>query len=487
MPLVPAKCPECGGLVEVDNEKRAGLCQHCGQPFVIEDAIQTFNTYYQTTNNYNTTHNYGDGAVINVYENKNSISALMERAFLFLEDGDFVQATDYFDKVLDIEPGHAEAYLGKLMAELRIRKQDELKNCACPFDNNNNYQKVLRFSDSSLKEKLISYIDFINTRNEDQRLEHERQAELSRREAEQKRIEAINFHKQKIQQCSSYSARISTGYGNTIGIKYDGHLIAVGDKANLGKIKTWKDIVAVSVGNCNTIGLKSNGTVVSVGNNYNGQCDVRDWTDIIAVSAGHLHTVGLKSNGTVIVTKYKKHLSDIVFDGFKPYNYGQFNIENWMNIVAIAAGFKYTVGLISDGTVVATGDNEHGCCNVKNWTDIIGVSAGLLHTVGLKSNGTVVAVGDNRNGQCDVSKFTDIVAISAGRTHTVGLKSDGTVVAVGNNRDGQCDVSDWVDIVAIFAGDVHTVGLKSDGTVVATKYKGENYSGACDVENWKLF
>lgn len=71
MPLVPAKCPECGGLVEVDSDKRAGLCQHCGQPFVIEDAIQTFNTYYQTTNNYNTTHNYGDGAVVNVYEDKN--------------------------------------------------------------------------------------------------------------------------------------------------------------------------------------------------------------------------------------------------------------------------------------------------------------------------------------------------------------------------------------------------------------------------------
>ena len=35
MPLTPAKCPECGGLVEVDSDKRAGLCQHCGQPFVI--------------------------------------------------------------------------------------------------------------------------------------------------------------------------------------------------------------------------------------------------------------------------------------------------------------------------------------------------------------------------------------------------------------------------------------------------------------------
>lgn len=71
MPLVPAKCPECGGLVEVDNEKRAGFCQHCGEPFVIEDAINTFNTYYNTTNNYNTTHNYGDGAVVNIYEDEN--------------------------------------------------------------------------------------------------------------------------------------------------------------------------------------------------------------------------------------------------------------------------------------------------------------------------------------------------------------------------------------------------------------------------------
>ena len=81
MPLVPAKCPECGGLVEVDNEKRAGLCQHCRQPFVIEDAIQTFNTYYQTTNNYNTTHNYGDGTVVNVYED-NSKDFIIEAGVL---------------------------------------------------------------------------------------------------------------------------------------------------------------------------------------------------------------------------------------------------------------------------------------------------------------------------------------------------------------------------------------------------------------------
>ena len=62
------------------------------------------------------------------------------------------------------------------------------------------------------------------------------------------------------------------------------------------------------------------------------------------------------------------------------------------------------------------------------------------HTVGLKSDGTVVAVGENDDGQCDVSEWTDIVAISAGSYHTVGLKSDGTVVAVGEDDDGQCGV-----------------------------------------------
>lgn len=36
------------------------------------------------------------------------------------------------------------------------------------------------------------------------------------------------------------------------------------------------------------------------------------------------------------------------------------------------------------------------------------ISAGSKHTVGLKSDGTVVAVGDNDHGQCDVGAWSDI-------------------------------------------------------------------------------
>jgi hypothetical protein len=59
------------------------------------------------------------------------------------------------------------------------------------------------------------------------------------------------------------------------------------------------------------------------------------------------------------------------------------------------------------------------------------VAAGGAHTVGLRSDGTVVAVGESYAGQCDGSGWTNIVHVFAGYYHTVGLKFEGTVVAVG--------------------------------------------------------
>lgn len=73
-----------------------------------------------------------------------STDALLKRAFIFLEDGNWVSADAYCEACLDKNPELAEAYLGKLMAELHVRKQDQLKNQANPFDNSSNYQKALR-------------------------------------------------------------------------------------------------------------------------------------------------------------------------------------------------------------------------------------------------------------------------------------------------------------------------------------------------------
>jgi alpha-tubulin suppressor-like RCC1 family protein len=68
--------------------------------------------------------------------------------------------------------------------------------------------------------------------------------------------------------------------------------------------------------------------------------------------------------------------------------------------------------------------------NVGDWTGINEVAAGGWHTVGVRSDGTVVAVGGNEYGQCEVGDWMDIIQVAAGASHTVGLKVDGTVVAV---------------------------------------------------------
>lgn len=69
--FVQAKCPECGGMLAVNADKKAAICQFCGEAFIVQEAINNYNTYNETVNNYNTTHQYGEGSVVNVYEDKN--------------------------------------------------------------------------------------------------------------------------------------------------------------------------------------------------------------------------------------------------------------------------------------------------------------------------------------------------------------------------------------------------------------------------------
>lgn len=90
--------------------------------------------------------------------------ALLERVFLFLEDGKWQDANLYCEKVLDIDPKNAEAYLGKLMAELGIRKREMFAEWKSPFYDSDNYKKILRFGDETLKMEMKGYNARINKR-----------------------------------------------------------------------------------------------------------------------------------------------------------------------------------------------------------------------------------------------------------------------------------------------------------------------------------
>ena len=462
------KCKMCGGALEVQNGESVAVCEYCGtKQTVSEKEIIIKET-------------------VVVKEDNSKVRALIERAFLFLEDEEWESADEYCEKILDLEPQNAMAYLGKLCVELEICGIDGLSYEDDDFEDYLNFKKAVRFADDELKARIDCILNKRDERLADERrIEEEREAkerkereereviERKKKEEKEKREAKIReLFPEKLEESIFRNRQqgISAGGFHTVGLKSDRTVVVVGfNKYGQCNVENWKNIVAISAGGYHTTGLKSDGTVVAVGNNGDGQCGVSSWKNIVAISAGGYHTVGLKSDGTVVAVGNNGR--------------GQCNVENWKNIVAISAGGVHTVGLKSDGTVVAVGYNNFDRCNVKSWRNIVAISAGGNHTVGLKSDGTVVAVGNNGDGQCNVENWENIVAVYAGDYHTVGLKSDGTVVAVGNNEYGQCGVEDWKNVLAVSAGNCHTVGLKSDGTVVAAGGSKDGH-GECDVSGW---
>lgn len=89
--------------------------------------------------------------VVTAVESNAGTAPLLKRAFMFLEDCNWQEADEYCEKVLDRDPECAEAYLGKLLAELKLQHKEDLEKQDQPFNNSNNYQKAVRFGSEELK------------------------------------------------------------------------------------------------------------------------------------------------------------------------------------------------------------------------------------------------------------------------------------------------------------------------------------------------
>ena len=84
--------------------------------------------------------------------------ALLKRAYIFLEDGDFEQADEYCERVLDLDPECGEAYLVKLLAEEGCLEEDMLPYFSKePLENLNNFKKATRFADDELQKRLDAF------------------------------------------------------------------------------------------------------------------------------------------------------------------------------------------------------------------------------------------------------------------------------------------------------------------------------------------
>lgn len=134
----------------------------------INDVIRGIKKVFETDEK---TARVKESVVVPSTENVN-IAPLLKRAFMFLEDGNWQDADTYCEKVLDLDPECGEAYLGKLMAELNVGKRQQLADCKEPFNDSENFAKIIRFGDEKTESEMRGYIAYINERNENERLQN---------------------------------------------------------------------------------------------------------------------------------------------------------------------------------------------------------------------------------------------------------------------------------------------------------------------------
>ena len=99
--------------------------------------------------------------------NAPGVTSLLKRAALFLEDGDTASAREYYDRVLDIDPECAEAYMGKVCAETGCRKESDLGALNYCVDMRGDWQKAVRFASAGQKQTYEGYMSSVRARVEE--------------------------------------------------------------------------------------------------------------------------------------------------------------------------------------------------------------------------------------------------------------------------------------------------------------------------------
>ncbi len=83
-----------------------------------------------------------------------SVENLENRVKVFLESGDYKNATIYCDKILDLQYNNAFAYVGKLLAAFTCKNIDELSKKEIQLADWAHYKNALKFATNDLKEQL---------------------------------------------------------------------------------------------------------------------------------------------------------------------------------------------------------------------------------------------------------------------------------------------------------------------------------------------
>jgi alpha-tubulin suppressor-like RCC1 family protein len=288
---------------------------------------------------------------------------------------------------------------------------------------------------------------------------------------------------------------IAGGGGSSLALKADGTLLSWGNDSfgqlGDGGSNTAKsvpvpvfgatNIVAIAAGESHLLALKADGTMLSWGSNVNKQLGLGDSSlsgnqsapvpvlnaaNIVAMAGGRGHSLALQADGRLLSWGLDSdgQLGD---GGTNSDKAAPTFVPNVNNIIAIAAGGKFSLALKADGTLLSWGNDQFGQLGdsaeltnktapvaVAGVTNVIAIAVGSEYALALKADGTLLSWGSDQFGQLGnadskaenqptflpVQLAANIVAISAGDFHSLALKADGTLLSWGNSTFGQLGI-----------------------------------------------
>jgi alpha-tubulin suppressor-like RCC1 family protein len=298
-----------------------------------------------------------------------------------------------------------------------------------------------------------------------------------------------------------------------------------------------KTIISLSAGRNHSLALCSDGTVAAWGLNANGQIGSNGGSQstvpvlvsdlgvlatkrVIALAAGETHSLALCSDGTIAAwgSNANGQLGRSGGSTATPVAVSTSGVLSGKRVVAIAAGQRHSVALLSTGEVATWGYNFYGqlgdggndsktvpvlvsTAGVLTGKSVAVIAAGSDHCLAICSDGTLASWGDNRDGQLGDGTTMGsnvpvlvttagtflaprtVTAIAAGASHSLALCSDGRIASWGRNSFGQLGRTSGSTLLpggvsnsgalsgktvtSVAGGSSHSLALCSDGTLTA--------------------
>lgn len=187
-------------------------------------------------------------------------------------------------------------------------------------------------------------------------------------------------------------AAVAAGGVHVVALKRNGTVAATGASlpgVGICEVEGWRDVAAISANAILTVGLRKDGTVLvtpiqneEVRKHFG--FDFSGWRDIQLLAVGAKMAVGLQTDGCLQIQ-------------FAGSDHEEVSVKEWEDeqpFTALAVGLDHLLGLRPDGTVFAAYLQDVGQCDgVDDWTDIVSIAAGGNFSFGVKADGTVVMAG----------------------------------------------------------------------------------------------